>query len=131
MKVISDDAGDEAVLAVVREWVGLMAADDYEAAFAFLHPRHATSQWPVSGADLRDAVTRYEAGQPLRGGPSQVTPAETAGGPLEPLEEISRDDDGTLRSIDYALPVNGEWSELVEFQRFRAGLGIEAPPPER
>ncbi len=107
MKVLPEDAGDEAVLAAIREWVGLMAADDYEAAAAYLHPDEKLH--------LRETIGRYEAGLPLFQGPARVTPAGTAGGPFEPLEEIFRSDDGVVRSVDYALPINGEWSELVAF----------------
>jgi hypothetical protein len=44
-----------------------------------------------------------------------VTPAETAGGPFEPVTEVFRLDDGTVSGVDFTLPVNGEWSELVAF----------------
>jgi hypothetical protein len=31
------------------------------------------------------------------------------------VEEVFRRDDGVVSSVDFTLPINGEWSELVAF----------------
>lgn len=110
MEVLPPDAGDEIILAAVRRWVALLAADDVDAAVQFLLPRA-----DVTVESLRTRIARYEPGEPLRQEPARITPAETAGGPFDPLQEVFRRDDGSVSSVDFALPVNGEWSELVAF----------------
>ena len=114
MEVLAIDANDDTVLAAIRRWVGLLAADGVEAAVEFLSPEGANSM-ATTAPDLRAWISRYEPGAPLLNQPARVSPAETAAGPMQPVEEVFRADDGTLLSVDYALPVNGEWSELVAF----------------
>lgn len=115
MEILPRDATDDAILAAVRRWIGLVAADDAEAAVRYLYQGEGASSYGASAASLRACVARYQPGEPLRQEPARVTPAETAGGPFDPLEEVFRRDDGTPVSVDYALPINGEWSELVAF----------------
>lgn len=115
MEVLPVDASDEALLAAVRRWVGLLAVDDVEAAVQFLYQGEGTNRMATTAPDLRTWLARYEPAPPLREGPARVTAAESAGGPLEPLEEVFRRDDGTVSSVDFSMPFNGEWSELVAF----------------
>jgi hypothetical protein len=115
VEILPRDAGDETILAAVRRWIGLLAADDVEAAVEFLYQGEGAGSLAASASSLRACIARYEPGAPLRQEPARVTPAETAGGPLEPLAEVFRRDDGTVTSVDFSLPVNGEWSELVAF----------------
>jgi hypothetical protein len=115
MEILPRDAGDETILAAVRRWVGLLAADDVEAAVQFLHQGEGAGPLAATASNLRACIARYEPGEPLRQEPARVTPAETAGGPFDPLHEVFRRDDGTVSSVDFALPINGEWSELVAF----------------
>lgn len=115
MEIVPRDADDETILAAVRRWVGLLAADDAEAAVRFLHQGDGAGSLGASADSLREAIARYEPGEPLRQEPARVTPAETAGGPFEPIAEVFRYDDGTVSGVDFTMPVNGEWSELVAF----------------
>lgn len=115
MEILPRDAGDEMILAAVRRWIALLAADDVEAAVRFLYQGEGAGSLAASASSLRAGIARYEPGEPLRQEPARVTPAETAGGPFDPLAEVFRREDGTVSSVDFALPINGEWSELVAF----------------
>jgi hypothetical protein len=115
VEILPRDASDEMILAAVRRWIGLLAADDVEVAVQFLYQGEGAGSLGASASSLRAAIARYEPGEPLRQEPARVTPAETAGGPLNPLEEVFRREDGTVSSVEFALPINGEWSELVAF----------------
>jgi hypothetical protein len=113
VEVLPRDASDETILVAVRRWVALLAADDVEAAVQFLY--QGAGSLAASASSLGAAIARYEPGAPLRQEPARVTPAETAAGPFEPVQEVFRRDDGTVSSVDFSLPINGEWSELVAF----------------
>jgi hypothetical protein len=111
---ILPDADDEVLIAALYRWVRRLAEGDFDGAVDQLCQEGDAN--PLSAAGLRAWIERYEPAPPLRPArPARVTPAETAGGPLEPLAEVFRADDGTVRSIDFSLPINGEWSELVAF----------------
>jgi hypothetical protein len=115
MEVLPRDASDEALVAAVRRWVAHLAADDFDAAVGFLCQDGRGDRMAASATGLRAWLARYGTTPPLREGPPRVTPAETAGGPFEPLEEVFRADDGTVTSVDFSMPINGEWSDLVAF----------------
>jgi hypothetical protein len=115
VEILPGDASDETILAAVRRWIALLAADDVEAAVQFLYQGDGAGSLAASASSLRACIARYEPGEPLRQEPARVTPAETAGGPFGPIAEVFRRDDGTVSSVDFTLPVNGEWSELVAF----------------
>jgi hypothetical protein len=115
VEILPRDADDETILAAVRRWVALLAEDDVESAVRFLYQGEDAGSLAASASSLRAGIALYEPGEPLRQEPARVTPAETAAGPFEPVQEVFRSDDGTVLSVDFTLPVNGEWSELVAF----------------
>ncbi|WP_117212454.1 hypothetical protein [Allorhizocola rhizosphaerae] len=116
MEILGASATDAELIAAVRRWVGLLAADDFEAAVRFLWQGEGAGSMAVSASSLREWLGRYEPAPPLSTArPARVTAPETAGGPFDPLEEVFRRDDGTVSSVDFSLPFNGEWSELVAF----------------
>ena len=115
MEILPNDATDEMILAAVRRWVGLLAVDDVEAAVRFLYQGDGAGSIGADASSLRACIAQYEPGEPLSREPARVTPAETATGPFQPLQEVFRRDDGTVSSVDFALPINGQWSELVAF----------------
>jgi hypothetical protein len=115
VEILPGDASDETILAAVRRWIALLAADDLEAAVQFLYQGDGADSLAASASSLRACIARYEPGEPLRQEPARITPVDTAGGPFDPLEEVFRRDDGTVSSVEFSLPVNGEWSELVAF----------------
>jgi hypothetical protein len=49
-------------------------------------------------------------GRPTR--KTEVMPAQDR---AQPLAEVFRADDGTVSSIDFSTPINGEWSGFVAF----------------
>jgi hypothetical protein len=113
VEILPRDAGDETIPAAVRRWIGPPAADDVEAAVRFRYQGDGAGSLAASASSLRAGIARYEPGEPLRQEPARVTPAETAGGPFDPVVEVFRRDDGTVSSVDFTLPVDGGWSELV------------------
>jgi hypothetical protein len=116
VEILSDDADDRMLIAAVYRWVGRLAAGDFDGAVDQLYQAGDGARPPLTGAGLRAWIERYEPGLPLRQElPARVTAAETAGGPMEPLAEVFRAHDGTVSSIDFSMPINGEWSELVAF----------------
>jgi hypothetical protein len=115
MEVLPADADDEALVAAVHRWVDHLAAGEDDLAVAFLCQEGNANRMAASGAELREWLGRYESSPPLTPGPPRVTPAGTAGGPFEPLAEVFRADDGTPLSVDFSMPINGEWSDLVAF----------------
>jgi len=114
VEVLAIDASDDTVLAAIRRWVSLLATDDVEAAVGFLCPE-GTDRMATNAPDLRTWIGQYEPAAPLLDLPARVTAAETAGGPMQPVREVFRAEDGTLLSVDHSLPVNGQWSELIAF----------------
>jgi hypothetical protein len=116
MEILPSDDDDRVLLAAVYRWIGRLAAGDFDgAADQLCHDGYANPM-SVTGTGLRAWIERYEPAAPLQPTlPARVTPAETAGGPLEPLAEVFRAADGTVSSIDFSMPINGEWSELVAF----------------
>jgi hypothetical protein len=115
VEVLPEDT-DDMLSAALYRWVGRLAAGDFEGGVDQLRQDADANRQAASAADLRAWIERYEPAPPLRPDrPARVTPAETAGGPLEPLMEVFRADDGTVKSVDFSMPINGEWSELVAF----------------
>jgi hypothetical protein len=115
VEVLPGDA-DDVLFAALYRWVGRLAAGDFDGGVDQLCQDAGANPQAGSAADLRAWIERYQPAPPLRPDrPARVTPAETAGGPLEPLMEVFRADDGTVKSVDFSMPINGEWSELVAF----------------
>lgn len=115
VEILRTDASDSELVAAVRRWANLLAADDFEAAVLFLCQGNGANSMAGSPSALRAWFARYEPAPPLEPAPVRVTPPETAGGPFEPLQEVFRKADGTVASIDFSMPINGQWSELVAF----------------
>jgi hypothetical protein len=114
VEILPEDAEDRVLVAALHRWVGRLAAGDFDGAVDQLCRDGEAN--PLTAAGLRAWIERYEPAPPLRADrPVKVSPAETAGGPFEPMAEVFRADDGSVRSIDFAMPINGEWSELVAF----------------
>jgi hypothetical protein len=115
VQILPVDADDSVVVEAVRQWAELLAADDFEAAVAFLHHGHGANRMAGSAPDLRAWLARYEPAAPIPPAPARVTSPQTADDTFEPLQEVFRRDDGTITSVDFSLPINGMWSELVAF----------------
>jgi hypothetical protein len=110
------DADDPAVIAAVRQWAELLAAGDFEAAVEFLSHGEGTNRLAGTASDLQAWLARYEPAPPMEPGPAVVTSPETADDThFEALQEVFRRDDGTIAGVDFSMPVNGVWSDLIAF----------------
>jgi hypothetical protein len=120
---LSKEAANEEILAVVRTWVDLLAADRYEEAHAMLSPDdHWTPEL------MRTVVRHYGFVEPRSDGRTfSVTPiAQTVGGSPRPQQDVERFDDGG-GIIHFDLPLNGQWSDVtavIEIEEQRKGLAL-------
>jgi hypothetical protein len=111
---------DADILAVAEEWTNRLAAEDYAGAWDMLlhRPREV---WAPTPDVLRSRIRECGCEAPTPGQPLRVTPVATAAGARWlRLPALSRTSDGdTYRGagfrgrLDWQLPLNGEWSDLV------------------
>ena len=101
------------MVAQVERWVTSMARSDWQAAASFIEmPNHYGVRWTET--DVRRALAEYRPGQPE---PSFTAPGQMIGAGRTSVVAFR---DGTGYSVDYALPLDGTWSDLTaqfEFQR--------------
>lgn len=110
---LSENASDEEILQAIRQWAGLLAAGDYDAAFSLtLHG----PEDPWTPELMRTVVSNYGSIDPRPDGRAfRVTPLETASGGPTPRHEITRfaPCEGLVGSAWFDLPLDGEWSDLT------------------
>ncbi len=135
---LPSSCSDEDILAVARSWTELLVAEDYAGAFEMLLtvPTHPGKSWVQSPASLRAWVVNYGSPDPIPGEPfCSVTPIESAiGRPCRWLPRLTRHtEDKPLRypgcrgRLDWGLPLNGEWSDLVaslDLVEYEYGLAL-------
>lgn len=113
MTIVPRDITKDALLDVVRSWVDLMAAGDYEAAFARFG--YSLAERP-SVACLTEALRDYRSEQFFPGETAfRVTDWRTAeGGNPAPEEKVEwYEPSGSLAgAASFDLPLNGKWSDL-------------------
>jgi len=117
------EATDADILAAVRYWVDLLAADRYEEAHAMMLP---DGRWTPDL--MRTVVRHYGFIEPRRDGRTfTVSPiSQAAGGRTKPCQDIERFADGG-GIIHFDLPLNGEWSDvtaIIEIKELREGLAL-------
>lgn len=111
MKTLPLDATDEAILAAVREWVTLLAAERYQEAYDHLYPGSQPGRSPQM---IQTLIQNYGSlDPPPSGAVSHVTPLETAHGGPEPRHDVWRYDDPTSGYVWFDMPVDGAWSDLT------------------
>ena len=115
MQILPVEADDSVVVQAVRQWAELLAAGDFAAAVGFLHHGEGANRLAGSASDLQAWLARYEPAPPMPPGPARVTSPRSADDTFEPLQEVYRRDDGTITSVDFSMPINGVWSELIAF----------------
>lgn len=110
------DCPDADILAVAEEWTNRLAAGDYAGAFAMLCP---DPRRPQVGSDwLRERIATCGCAAPA-GEQPRVTPTATAtGAPWRWLPSLTRTHlppgrPGPRGRLDWELPLNGAWSDLV------------------
>jgi hypothetical protein len=115
VQILPVDADDSVVVEAVRQWAELLAMGDFETAVGFLSQGKGTNPMAGSASDLRAWLARYEPSPPMEPGPATVTSPSTADDTFEPLQEVYRRDDGSITSVDFSMPINGAWSDLIAF----------------
>ena len=114
------DCTDEDLYAFARRWTDRLVAEDYAGAFDMLHyvPAHPGKSWVNSPELLRAWIVNYGSDEPIPGSSECVvtSPEAARGKPPRGFPYFSRDGDelypGYRGSLDWPLPLNGEWSDL-------------------
>jgi len=123
MVILPSDADDETILALVRQWVNLVASDDIEAAQDLLKTEDVDRDWPPEL--IRELLVGYE--------PDHITPVEEAQiGELVPHHTVDRTEpqagSAVAGVVEFDLPMNGAWSDLTAIfwiMRHPEGLVLE------
>ena len=116
MKVIANRPSDREVLAVVEEWVELLAQGQYAGALSLVEH---DSVW--TAADLQELIESYGPPPPPHDQiPSRVTSVEAAVvSDCQPARTVSwypphPNREASLEAlVHFDLPVNGTWSDLT------------------
>lgn len=110
------DCPDDAILAAADAWAELLASEDYAGAFAMLcHDRGRS--WVASADALRACISECGCETPKE--PPRVTSTATAAGerwlylPSLTRTHLPPERPGPRGRLDWQLPLNGEWSDLV------------------
>jgi hypothetical protein len=127
------ECADGEILAFARQWTERLAAEDYAGALAMLLPvlSHPGRSWVDTPEALRAWVVNYGSDEPI---PDEdecrvTAPAETGEMPTEFLsltrEDLGQRYPGCCGRLDWPLPLDGEWSDLVaSFDLAEVGGGL-------
>ena len=112
---LPENASDEEILNVIRDWVELLAVDDFEAAYAMLHHEPNDQFTPEF---LRMWISNYGWHDPMKDGSTyRVTSCKLAVGRETHYQSVNRydpaDANGFAGDAMFDLPLNGEWSDLT------------------
>jgi hypothetical protein len=116
MILVPCDATHEDVLEIIHAWIDLLAADDYETAFAHIGEWSLQGEW--SPERLRAEIKAYRSPLYYSGVEEfTVTDWRTAqGGNSAPMQEVQwhepSDPTELVGTASYDLPLNGKWSDL-------------------
>ena len=116
MVFIPHKASDEEILIIVRQWIGVLASEDYAKVFAelgyltaFNDPGNEVIQRQIKNyrsPDLYPGVTDFK-----------VTAWRLAkGGKSNPRQRVIRykpNDTKLAGAVEFDLPLNGKWSDLT------------------
>ena len=126
--MIPETSNPDQLLAVIRDWFRLLAADRWDEASAMVdEPNGYGNRW--TPLDIRQALDlayapgcRYRTEHPE--GPQVSDPDATAGVPHASIVTFQ---DGSGFSAEHDVPLNGAWSDLTaqfEFLRRPGGLAF-------
>ncbi len=115
MIYVPRDATNDEVLDIIRTWVDILATGDYEAAFTAIISDAESETW--TPYFLKIAVEGYRSPEFYPDTERfQVTDWRTAqGGNSEAIQEVTwyePNTSGVAGSVEFDLPVNGQWSDL-------------------
>ena len=116
MVVIPQAASDSQVLTIIREWIDVLAREDYEAVFHAVGYAIAFDQ--PGAACIQNQIKQYRSAK-LYPGVTEfaVTDWRTAhGGNPSPQQLVTRyksNSTGLAGAVDFDLPLNGRWSDLT------------------
>ena len=118
MVFIPHIATDEKILTIIRQWVEVLAAEDYKKVFAELGYSMSPYFDCSGGEAIRQEITRYRSPEFYPGVTDfKVTDWRTAnGGNPKPNQFVTRYKSNDLKmagSIGFDLPMNGKWSDLA------------------
>jgi hypothetical protein len=116
MILVPQNATNEEVLDIIRKWVDVLAAEDYEAVVRELG--FLTGGFPSPAEYLRAQIKRYVSPEYFPGVTDfVVTNWRTAhGGNPEPLSTVTwykPNSVGLRGAVSFDLPINGKWSDLT------------------
>jgi len=127
MFLVLPQASDDELLALARNWIDLLADEEYETVFANLG---YAVRFDKGGAEsIRNAIKTYRSGVFFPGeNDFVVTDWRTAtGGNPSPHISIRRFEPNDLAircTIEMDLPLNGKWSDLeIDFVMFERDSG--------
>jgi hypothetical protein len=114
MRTVTADASDTELIACLSEWSDLMAAGDYAAAVAFLHPPAEGSNAETwTATSLKTYIENYGSWDRLADGSlMRVTSIASAEHRRRAPHEVFRYQH-QLPDIEFRLPLDGEWSDLT------------------
>ena len=116
MTLIPRNATDEEVLAIIREWIDVHAAEDYAAVAEELGFTCGNYE---SGAEcLRAQIKRYVSPEYFPGATDFVVTdwRKAQGGNPEPKQKVTWYQPGNTElrgAVSFDLPLNGQWSDLT------------------
>ncbi len=116
MVIVPQNASNEEVLHIVRKWVDVLAAEDYESVVKELG--FLTGSYSSPAECLRAQIKRYVSPEYFPGVTDfVVTDWRTASrGNPEPLRVVTSyqpNSTGLRGAVGFDLPLNGKWSDLT------------------
>ncbi len=126
MIFVPQDASNEQVLTIVRDWLDLLAREDYQAAFAAIGAWHIRGEWTPEY--LRDDIKGYRSPE-YYPGVEDFTVTEwrmAQGGNPDAKQEVRwflepPDNFPLVGTVSFDLPLNGRWSDLcADFVLFKS-----------
>jgi hypothetical protein len=132
MILVPKNATDEEVLDIIRKWIDVLAAEDYEAVVKELGFLQGFYSSPAEC--LRAQIKRYVSPDYFPGVTDfVVTDWRTAqGGNPEPVSTVTwfkPNSVGLRGAVSFDLPINGKWSDLtadfVFFEKNNEGYALE------
>jgi hypothetical protein len=116
IRVVPRKASNAAVLGIVKDWVEVLARQDYQAVFESLG--YLISFGDPSADSIRNAIRHYRSPEYYPGVSTfVVTDWRTArGGNPEPKSTVTwfkTNSVGMVAAVAFDLPLNGQWSDLT------------------